>query len=77
MVLRCGAYDGDGESEAMAGNERSGTDKLIEKAKEAVDRLAGVLEGLISGPPPAPALVPVRQPSPDEIRRHIRRQRGY
>ncbi len=61
----------------MAGNERSGADKLIEQAKEAVDRLAGVLDGLINGPRATPALVPVRQPSPAEIRRHIRRQRGY
>ena len=69
--------DSDRESEPMSGNERSGTDKLIEKAKEAVDRLAGVLDGLLNGPRPAPALVPVRQPSPEEIRRRIRRQRGY
>ena len=61
----------------MAGNERGGVDRLIEKAKEAVDRLAGVLDGLITGPRSAPALVPVRQPSPDEIRRRIRSQRGY
>lgn len=67
----------DRESKPMAGNERSGTDKLIEKAKEAVDRLAGVLDGLLNSPRPTPALVPVRQPSPEEIRRHIRRQRGY
>jgi len=65
------------ESEPMAGNERSGADTLIEKAKEAVDRLAGVLDGLINGPRTTPALVPVQQPSPEEIRRHIRRQRGY
>ncbi len=72
-----GEYYTDRESKPMAGNERSGTDKLIEKAKEAVDRLAGVLDGLINSPRPTPALVPVRQPSPEEIRRHIRRQRGY
>ncbi len=61
----------------MAGNERSGADKLIEKANEAVDRLAGVLDGLINGPRITPALVPVRQPSPEAIRRHLRRRRGY
>jgi len=76
-VIRFDDHDSDRESEPMAGNERSGTDKLIEKAKEAIDRLAGVLDGLINGPRPTPTLVPVRQPSPEEIRRHIRRQRGY
>lgn len=63
--------------EPMAGQERRGTDKLIEKAKEAVDRVAGALDALLNGQRPAPALVPVRQPSPEETRRHIRRQRGY
>jgi len=76
-MIRFGDCYTDRESKPMAGNERSGTDKLIEKAKEAVDRLAGVLDGLINSPRPTPALVPVRQPSPEEIRRHIRRQRGY
>lgn len=61
----------------MAGQERRSADKLIEKAKEAVDRVAGALDTLINGQRPVPALVPVRQPHPDEIRRHIRRQRGY
>jgi hypothetical protein len=61
----------------MAGQERRGADKLIEKAKEAVDRLAESLDTLLNGQRPAPALAPVRQPSPEEIRRHIRRQRGY
>lgn len=72
-VGRCG----DKESKSMAGNERSGAAKLIEKAREAVDRLAGVLDGLIAGPRPTPALVPVRRPSLEEVRRHARRQRGY
>ncbi|HEY8599003.1 MAG TPA: hypothetical protein VIL85_11265 [Thermomicrobiales bacterium] len=61
----------------MAGEERRGTDKLIDKAKETVDRLAEALDTLLHGQRPAPALVPVRQPSPEEIRRHVRRQRGY
>jgi hypothetical protein len=61
----------------MAGQERRGTDKLIEKAKEAVDRVAEALDTLLNGQRPAPALVPVRQPSPEEIRRHLRRQHGY
>ncbi len=61
----------------MAGEERRGTDKLIEKVKETVDHVAGMLDTLLNGQRPAPALVPVRQPSPEEIRRHIRRQRGY
>jgi len=77
VVIRAGDHYSDRESESMSGNERNGTNRLIEKAKETVDRLAGVLDGLINGPRPAPALVPVRQPSPEEIRRHIRRQRGY
>jgi hypothetical protein len=76
-VIRLGDHYSDRKSKSMAGNERSGTDKLIEKAKEAVDRLAGVLEGLINGPRPAPALAPVRQPSPEEIRRHARGQHRY
>lgn len=61
----------------MAGEERRGADKLIEKVKETVDRLAEALDSLLHGQRPAPALVPVRQPSPEEIRRHIRRQRMY
>jgi len=61
----------------MAGEERRGTDKLIEKVKETVDRLAEALDTLLHGQRSAPALVPTRQPSPEEIRRHIRRQRGY
>ena len=61
----------------MAGAERRGPDKLIEKAKETVDRLAEALDTLLNGQRPAPALVPVRQPTPDEIRRHIRRPRSY
>jgi hypothetical protein len=61
----------------MAGEERRGADKLIEKAKETVDRLAEALDTLVNGQRPAPALVPVRRPTPEEIRRHIRRQRGY
>ena len=61
----------------MAGQERRGTDKLIEKAKEAVDRVADALDTLLNGQRAAPALVPVRRPSSEEIRRHIRHQRGY
>lgn len=61
----------------MAGEERRGTDKLIDKAKETVDRLTEALDTLLHGQRSAPALVPVRQPSPEEIRRHVRRQRGY
>ncbi|CAA9585047.1 MAG: hypothetical protein AVDCRST_MAG18-3707 [uncultured Thermomicrobiales bacterium] len=61
----------------MAGEERRGANKLIEQAKETVDRLAEALDTLLNGQRPAPALVPVRRPSPEEIRRHTRRQRGY
>ncbi len=61
----------------MAGAERRGADTLIEKAKETVDRLAEALDTLLNGQRPAPALAPVRRPTPEEIRRHIRRQRGY
>jgi hypothetical protein len=52
----------------MAGEERRGADKLIEQAKETVDRLAEALDTLLNGQRPAPALVPVRRPSPEEIR---------
>ena len=65
----------------MVREERRGADKLIDKAKEvveeAVDRLTGALDTLLGGARPAPALAPVRQPTAEEIRRHIRRQRGY
>ena len=61
----------------MAEQGRRSAEKLIEKAKEAVDRVADAVDSLLNGQRPAPALVPVRRPTPEEIRRHIRRQRGY
>jgi hypothetical protein len=60
----------------MADNERNGVDKLIEQVKEAVDRLAEAFDHLVKGRQPAPALIPVRRPTADDIRRARQRQRG-
>ena len=60
----------------MADNERRGADKLIEQVKEAVDRLAEAFDRLLNGERPAPALVPVRRPSAEDIRRARQRQRA-
>jgi hypothetical protein len=59
----------------MADSERRGVEKLIEQVKEAVDSLAEAFDRLVNGGPrPAPALIPVRRPTAEEIRRA--RQRG-
>ncbi|MFN8514546.1 MAG: hypothetical protein U0232_05290 [Thermomicrobiales bacterium] len=58
----------------MANTERRGAEKLIEQVKEAVDRLAEAFDRLVTGERPAPALIPVRRPTAEEIRRA--RQRG-
>lgn len=58
----------------MADNERRGTEKLIEQVKEAVDRLSEAFDRLVNGERPAPALIPARRPTAEEIRRA--RQRG-
>ena len=60
----------------MANNERGGADKLIEQVKEAVDRLAEAFDHLVKGEQPAPALIPVRRPTAEDIRRARQRQRG-
>lgn len=60
----------------MADNERTGAEKLIEQVKEAVDRLAGALERLVRPEQPAPALIPVRRPRADDIRRARQRARA-
>ncbi len=61
----------------MANTERSGVDKLIEQVKEAVDRLAEAFDHLVKGEQqPAPALIPVRRPTAEDIRRARQRQRG-
>ena len=65
-----------GKRHDMADNERRGADKLVEQVKEAVDRLAEAFERLIQGERPAPALVPVRRPTAEEIRRARQRQRS-
>lgn len=61
----------------MVKEQRRGAEKLIDKAREAGERLIEALDTALRGRPAAPALVPVRQPTAEEIRRHIRRQRGY
>ena len=53
----------------MADSERRGAEKLIEQVKEAVDRLAEAFDRLVNGERPAPALIPVRRPTAEEIRR--------
>jgi hypothetical protein len=58
----------------MANTERRGAEKLIDQVKEAVDRLAEAFDRLVNGERPAPALVPARRPTAEEIRRA--RQRG-
>lgn len=60
----------------MADNDRSGVDKLIEQVKEAVDRLAEAFDHMVNGERPAPALIPVRRPTAEDIRRARQRQRG-
>ena len=60
----------------MADNERRGVDKLVEQAREAVDRLAGAFERLVNGERPAPALIPIRRPTAEDIRRARQRQRS-
>lgn len=59
----------------MADTERRGAEKLIEQVKEAIDRLAEAFDRLVTGERPAPALIPVRQPTAEEIRRARRRGR--
>ena len=65
----------------MVREERRGAEKLIDRAKEAVeeavDRLTEALDTLLGGGRPAPALAPVRQPTAEEIRRHRQRQGRY
>lgn len=53
----------------MAGADRQKTEKVIEQVKEAVDRLAEVLDTLLRGHRPAPAVIPVRRPMPQTRRR--------
>ena len=60
----------------MADTERRGADKLIEQAREAIDRLAEAFDRLVNGERPAPALVPVRRPTAEDIRRARQRQRA-
>lgn len=60
----------------MADNERRGAEKLIEQVREAVDRLAEAFERLVSGERPAPAMIPVRRPTAEDIRRARQRQRS-
>ncbi len=60
----------------MADSERSGVDTLIEKVKEAVDSLAEAFDHLVNGARPVPALIPIRQPTAEDIRRARQRQRG-
>ncbi len=59
----------------MADNERNGADKLIEQVREAVDRLAEAFDRLVTGQRPAPALIPARNPTAEDIRRARQRQR--
>ena len=60
----------------MVREQRRGAEKLIDKAREATERLVEALDTALRGRS-APALAPVRQPTAEEIRRHVRRQRGY
>lgn len=61
----------------MATDERHGGTGPIEQIREAVDRLAQALNDVLRGPVPEPAVARVRQPTPEEVRRYIRRRRGY
>ena len=60
----------------MVSKERRGATDLIDKARKAVEKVAEALDTALNGPKPVPVFVPVRQPSPDEIRR-LRRRGGY
>jgi len=60
----------------MVSKERRGAPDLIDKARKAVEKVAEALDTALNGPKPAPAYVPVRQPSPEDIRR-LRRRSSY
>ena len=46
-----------------------------QRVAEAIDRLAEALDTALRGPAPAPAYVPVRRPSPEELARYKRARR--
>ena len=60
----------------MVSKERRSATDLIDKARKAVEKVAEALDTALTGPRPAPVFVPVRQPSPEEIRR-LRRRGSY
>lgn len=52
-----------------------GATKLIAGVREAVDRLAEALDTAVRGQAAVPAVIPVRQPTAEELRRYARRRR--
>jgi uncharacterized glyoxalase superfamily metalloenzyme YdcJ len=61
----------------MVSKELRGATDLIDKARKAVEKVAEALDTALNGPRPAPVFVPVRQPSPEAIRRQRRSRSGY
>ena len=55
--------------------EQRGVEGLVAKAREAVERLAEALDEALRGARPEPAVVPVRRPTPEELREYARRRR--
>ncbi|HEX5505058.1 MAG TPA: hypothetical protein VFW96_20750 [Thermomicrobiales bacterium] len=61
----------------MAKQPRGGAAKIVERVKEAVDRLSEAIDTALYGGRAVPAVVPVRRPTPEELRRYARRRRRY
>ncbi|MDP9372663.1 MAG: hypothetical protein M3Q65_09470 [Chloroflexota bacterium] len=61
----------------MVKKQRRAASELLDKAREAAERLVGALDEALRGRAVEPALVPVRRPTAEELRRHARRRRGY
>lgn len=60
----------------MAKKENRDAAKLAARVRGAVERMAEAIDNLLSPAPPAPAYVPVRRPTAEELRRHPRRRQG-
>ncbi len=61
----------------MAEKDQRDAGTLIDRVREAAERLAEALTEALRGPAPEPAVARVRQPTPEEVRRYIRQRRGY
>ena len=59
----------------MGKQQRRGASKLIAGVREAVDRLAEALDTAVRGQAVTPAVVPVRQPTAEDLRRYAHRRR--